>query len=85
MSTSVSLYIMILGFNWPLLTGRVNCGCYHFGKVAITEVKTMGGGMGGWGGGSGTQLSSSRAFLHGGGGPQLGEVTRWGGVTRLCI
>ena len=26
-----------------------------------------------------------RAFLHGGGGPQVGEVTRLGGVTRLSI
>ena len=25
-----------------------------------------------------------RACLHGGGGPQVGEVTRLGGVTRLC-
>ena len=26
-----------------------------------------------------------RACLHGGGGPQVGEVTRLGGVTRLSI
>ena len=26
-----------------------------------------------------------RACLHGGGGPQVGDVTRLGGVTRLCI
>ena len=26
-----------------------------------------------------------RAYLHGGGGPQVGEVTRLGGVTRLAI
>ena len=26
-----------------------------------------------------------RAYLHGGGGPQVGEVTRLGGVTRLSI
>ena len=26
-----------------------------------------------------------RACLHGGGGPQVGEVTRFGGVTRLSI
>ena len=26
-----------------------------------------------------------RACLHGGGGPQIGEVTRLGGVTRLSI
>ena len=26
-----------------------------------------------------------RAFLHGGGGPQIGEVTRFGGETRLSI
>ena len=28
---------------------------------------------------------SVRACLHGGGGPQVGEVTRLGGVTRLSI
>ena len=28
---------------------------------------------------------SLRACLHGGGGPQIGEVTRLGGVTRLSI
>ena len=28
---------------------------------------------------------SLRACLHGGGGPQEGEVTRLGGVTRLSI
>ena len=28
-------------------------------------------------------VSSVRACLHGGGGPQVGEVTRLGGVTRL--
>ena len=27
-------------------------------------------------------ISSLRACLHGGGGPQVGEVTRSGGVTR---
>ena len=26
-----------------------------------------------------------RDFLHGGGGPQIGEVTRFGGETRLFI
>ena len=26
-----------------------------------------------------------RACLHGGGGPQVGEVTRFGGVNRLSI
>ena len=56
-----------------------------FGKVDITAVTTMRGGMGGWGGGSGTQLPSLRACLLGGGGTQVGEATRWGGVTRLCI
>ena len=30
-------------------------------------------------------LISLRACLHGGGGPQVGEVTRLGGVTRLSI
>ena len=30
-------------------------------------------------------LSKARACLHGGGGPQVGEVTRLGGVTRLSI
>ena len=30
-------------------------------------------------------LTSLRACLHGGGGPQVGEVTRQGGVTRLSI
>ena len=30
-------------------------------------------------------LSKVRACLHGGGGPQVGEVTRLGGVTRLSI
>ena len=29
--------------------------------------------------------ASIRACLHGGGGPQVGEVTRLGGVTRLSI
>ena len=29
--------------------------------------------------------SQLRACLHGGGGPQVGEVTRLGGVTRLSI
>ena len=29
--------------------------------------------------------SPLRACLHGGGGPQVGEVTRLGGVTRLSI
>ena len=29
--------------------------------------------------------TSLRACLHGGGGPQVGEVTRFGGVTRLFI
>ena len=28
---------------------------------------------------------SLRACLHGGGGPQVGEVTRLGGVTRVSI
>ena len=28
---------------------------------------------------------SVRACLHGGGGPQVGDVTRLGGVTRLSI
>ena len=28
---------------------------------------------------------TSKAFLHGGGGPQVGEVTRLAGVTRLSI
>ena len=31
------------------------------------------------------QLYTVRACLHGGGGPQEGEVTRLGGVTRLSI
>ena len=30
-------------------------------------------------------LLQLRACLHGGGGPQVGEVTRLGGVTRLSI
>ena len=30
-------------------------------------------------------LCSLRACLHGGGGPQVGEVTHLGGVTRLSI
>ena len=29
------------------------------------------------------QQKKLRACLHGGGGPQVGEVTRFGGVTRL--
>ena len=32
-----------------------------------------------------TTLVYLRACLHGGGGPQVGEVTRLGGVTRLSI
>ena len=31
------------------------------------------------------ETSYLRACLHGGGGPQVGEVTRLGGVTRLSI
>ena len=31
------------------------------------------------------QARSLRACLHGGGGPQVGEVTRLGGVTRLSL
>ena len=34
---------------------------------------------------SGDDLPALRACLHGGGGPQVGEVTRLGGVTRLSI
>ena len=30
-------------------------------------------------------IRSLRACLHGGGGPQVGEVTRLGGVTHLSI
>ena len=56
-----------------------------FGKVDITAVTTMRGGMGGWGGGSGTQLPGLGTCLLGGGGPQVGEATCWGRVTRLCI
>ena len=29
--------------------------------------------------------TSIRAYLHGGGGPQVGDVTRLGGITRLFI
>ena len=32
---------------------------------------------------SGVMWNRFRACLHGGGGPQVGEVTRLGGVTRL--
>ena len=31
------------------------------------------------------RVKELRACLHGGGGPQVGEVTRLGGVTRLSI
>ena len=31
------------------------------------------------------QICQLKACLHGGGGPQVGEVTRLGGVTRLSI
>ena len=31
------------------------------------------------------EVSRFRAFLRGGGGPQVGEVTRLGGVTRQSI
>ena len=31
------------------------------------------------------KIRSLRACLHGGGGPQIGEVTRLGGVTHLSI
>ena len=35
--------------------------------------------------GTGKSCKTLRACLHGGGGPQVGEVTRLGGVTRLSI
>ena len=49
-----------------------------------TEVNTLGASFGKCQQGeSSSLLHKLRARLHGGGGPQVGEVTRLGGVTHL--
>ena len=48
------------------------CESYEWTAIALTEICS-------------NYLSLVRACLHGGGGPQVGEVTCFGGVTCLSI
>ena len=66
-----------------------SCCCYanqyFFSKISITKRKRFVAKQGQPQPHVHSKARLLRACLHGGGGPQVGEVTRLGGVTRLSI
>ena len=59
--------------------------CVKDADVCMKAIKKTVNGIQSSNDGMSLDKGPQRACLHGGGGPQVGEVTRLGGVTRLSI